>query len=185
MNRVFAVPEGAVSETEARAIERAPVGESDAAFTELFRVEFPKVFRTALDLVGEAEAARDITQEAFARLYQHWRKVSQYDRPGAWVRRVAIRLATRSLRSIFMQRRITELVGTAHVPKGADPDLSRAILALPAKQRAAVVLFYFEELPIVEISGILKSSEGAIKVHLHRARKRLGEILGEEVEDVT
>jgi RNA polymerase sigma-70 factor (ECF subfamily) len=183
MNRIFAVPEGAVSETEALATERAPA-ESDAAFTELFSIEFPKVFRTALDLVGEPEAARDVTQEAFARLYQHWRKVSQYDRPGAWVRRVAIRLATRSLRNIFMQRRTTELVGTAQGPEGADPDLTRAILALPAQQRAAVVLFYFEELPIIEISEILGSSEGAVKVLLHRGRKRLGEILGEEVEDV-
>jgi RNA polymerase sigma factor (sigma-70 family) len=183
MNRVFAVPEGAVSETEALAMERAPA-ESDAAFAELFRIEFPRVFRTALDLVGEREAARDVTQEAFARLYQHWRKVSQYDRPGAWVRRVAIRLATSSLRSLFRQRQTSELMGTPQVSEGADSDLKRAILALPPLQRAVVVLFYFEDLPIIEISEILKVSEGAVKVRLHRGRKRLGEILGEEVEDV-
>jgi RNA polymerase sigma-70 factor, ECF subfamily len=52
-------------------------------------------------------------------------------------------------------------------------------------QRAAVVLFYFEDLPLSEIASILRCSEATVRVHLHRARKRLAELLGEEViEDV-
>ncbi len=53
-------------------------------------------------------------------------------------------------------------------------------------QRAAIVLFYFEDLPVAEIAHILDCAEPTARVHLHRARKRLAEVLGEEVsEDVS
>ena len=52
---------------------------------------------------------------------------------------------------------------------------------LPAMQRAAVVLFYFEDRPVAEIADILGISDGSVKVHLHRARQRLMVLLGEEV----
>ena len=51
------------------------------------------------------------------------------------------------------------------------------------KQRACVLLFYFEDRPIAEVVEILGISDGAVKVHLHRARKRLSELLREEVDE--
>jgi RNA polymerase sigma factor (sigma-70 family) len=61
----------------------------------------------------------------------------------------------------------------------------RAVRQLPGMQRAAVVLCYFEDLPLSEIADILRCSDATVRVHLHRARKRLAELLGEEViEDV-
>jgi RNA polymerase sigma-70 factor (ECF subfamily) len=52
-------------------------------------------------------------------------------------------------------------------------------------QRAAIVLFYFEDRPVSEIAEILDCAPSTAKVHLHRARKTLAERLGEVMADVT
>src|SRR6266536_1356331 len=67
--------------------------DSDAEYEYLFREEFPAVMRSVFLICHDANRSQDITQDAFVQLLRHWKKVSRYDRPGAWVRRVAIRLA--------------------------------------------------------------------------------------------
>ena len=57
--------------------------------------------------------------------------------------------------------------------------------SLPLRQRAAVVLYYFEDLPVVDVARTLGVEfESAVKVSLHRARRALAVVLGEEVSDV-
>ena len=65
----------------------------DPEYEWLFDAEFQHVVRAVFLIVHDAELAEDLTQEAFIRLLQQWRRVSRYDRPGAWVRRVALNLA--------------------------------------------------------------------------------------------
>src|SRR4051812_37803321 len=65
----------------------------DAVFAWFFQAEYPSVVRTVALLLQDSGAAEDIAQEAFVRLHLHWSKVSGYDRPDAWVRRVALNLA--------------------------------------------------------------------------------------------
>jgi RNA polymerase sigma factor (sigma-70 family) len=62
-----------------------------------------------------------------------------------------------------------------------DMDVMNAIRTLPPKQRAAVVLFYFEDLPLADVADVMECAAATARVHLHRARARLGELLGEEV----
>ena len=64
-----------------------------------------------------------------------------------------------------------------------DVDLLNAIKQLPTRQRAAVALFYFEDRPLTEVAHILDCSHAAAKVYVFNARKRLAELLGEEVSD--
>jgi RNA polymerase sigma-70 factor (ECF subfamily) len=155
-------------------------------FSAFYRAEFRPVARTVYLIVHDAQRAEDLTQEAFLKLLQHWKKVSRYERPGAWVRRVAIRLATKQARRERL-RGLLEREGPA--PSGASPadvDLMRAVARLPPNQRAAVVLFYFEDRPIAEIVDLMSCSPSAAKVWLHRARQTLAELLTEEVpEDVS
>jgi RNA polymerase sigma-70 factor (sigma-E family) len=164
-------------------LAEAAIGtETDSGFAWLFRDEYPAIVRTAYLMLGDREAAEDVAQEAFVRLYSYWRRVSRYDRPGAWVRRVAIRLAGRA------RRRAAELpllpeAGTV-IDSPGDPDLQRALLALPAKQRAAIVLHYLEDLPVAEVASLMGCAVSTAKVHLHRARGRLAALLGEETTDV-
>jgi RNA polymerase sigma-70 factor (sigma-E family) len=164
--------------------EMARIGEDAGSdFSWMFREEYPAVVRTAYLILGDRAAAEDVAQEAFIRLYARWAKISKYERPGAWVRRVAIRLAGRARRA----RRITFALSENHVAGQVvppDPDLQRALLALPPSQRAAVVLHYLEGRPVAEVGSILGCATATAKVHLHRARKRLGALLGEETADV-
>jgi RNA polymerase sigma-70 factor (ECF subfamily) len=154
-------------------------------FSTFYRVEFVAVARTVHLIVGDRQRAEDITQDAFLALLRHWDKVHRYERPGAWVRRVAIRLATKQVRRerlrVGLERDTDARPATGPAP--VDVDLMRAIRTLPGQQRAAVVLHYFEDRPIADIVDILDFSESAAKVWLHRARRRLAELLAEEVTE--
>jgi len=162
------------------------VTSTDAEYDLLFSVEFPAVMRTVYLMLHDLEWAEDVTQDAFVQLLRHWKKVARYDRPGAWVRRVAIRLAVEALRRERLRSLLEREAEPAIWPQPADVDVIRAIRELPGMQRAAIVLFYFEDRPLAEISDILGCAEPTARVHLHRARKRLADLLGEEVsEDVS
>ena len=65
-------------------------------YAAFYRAEFPHVVRTSYLIVHDRHRAEEIAQEAFIQLFTHWAKVSRYEQPGAWVRRVAIRIASRS-----------------------------------------------------------------------------------------
>jgi RNA polymerase sigma-70 factor (ECF subfamily) len=152
-------------------------------FSSFFRVHYPSVVRTAYLILGDRGRAEEVAQEAFTQLLVHWRKVSRYERPESWVRRVAIRQAVRTARRDRAREVLhaqTE-IGTADRP--AEGDLAAAILRLPVRQRTCVLLFYYEDRPITEVAEVLEISTGAVKVHLHRARKALARLL--EMEDAT
>jgi DNA-directed RNA polymerase specialized sigma24 family protein len=96
---------------------------------------------------------------------------------------VAIRLAGRARRAQRITLALTEDRSVGQILP-SDPDLQRALLALPPNQRAAVVLHYLEGRPVAEVAEILGCATPTARVHLHRARKRLGTLLGEEAADV-
>lgn len=166
------------------------VSERDEGFTTFFRSEYPSLVRTLFLVVHDRELARDIAQDAFIQLFARWRRISHYDRPEAWVRRVGIRMAVRARARERVRPSLERELDFATLPRPVDIDLVRAIGRLPASQRAAVALFYLEDRSVSEVAEVLACSEVTAKVHLHRARKRLAELLGEkelvqESEDVT
>jgi RNA polymerase sigma-70 factor (sigma-E family) len=168
-----------MSTSVAAATHEASVG-SDAEFAAFFQAEYPALIRSMYLIVRDREQARDIAQDAFVQLFSRWRRISRYERPDAWVRRVAIRMAVRASRRERLRHRL-EHEFEATPPSGPlDLDVLRAVAKLPAAQRAAVVLFYFEDRPVAEIAEILACSEVTAKVHLHRARKRLAALLSDE-----
>lgn len=161
--------------------ERVTDGEIE--FSVFFRAEFGAVLRTVSLMLRDDARAEEVTQDAFIQLLKNWPKVSRYDRPQAWVRRVAIRLAMRVIR----RDRLWAVARFKLAPAGASPgpslDVADAIGRLSSSQRAAIVLHYYEDRPVVEIAAILGCAEPTARVHLHRARQRLRELLG-EVDDV-
>jgi RNA polymerase sigma-70 factor (ECF subfamily) len=157
------------------------VNEAHLEYSWFFRAEFPGVLRTVFLILHDRGRSEDVTQEAFIQLLAQWKKVSRYDRPDAWVRRVAIRQAVRMMKRDRMRTELERIEASALEPDLPDVDLARAVQALPAMQRVAVVLFYFEDRPIADIADILDISDGSVKVHLHRARQRLAAILEGEV----
>ncbi len=156
------------------------VSDGDEGFTSFFRSEYPALVRTLFLVVHDLELARDLAQDAFVQLYARWRRISHYDRPDAWVRRVGIRMAVRVSRRERIRPRLELELDLATMPKPVDVDVVRAIARLSGSQRAAVALFYLEDRPVSEVAEVLACSEITAKVHLHRARKRLVKLLGEQ-----
>jgi RNA polymerase sigma-70 factor (ECF subfamily) len=158
--------------------------DAEAEYAWLFATDFRPVARTVYLIVDDRGLAEDITQDAFVELLRRWGRISRYDRPGAWVRRIAIRMAIRHARR---ERKRPMLEGAAEGPAPAAPadvDLLRAIATLPPMQRAAVVLFYFEDRPVAEVAHILGCADPTVRVHLYRARNRLAELLDEQQEEM-
>ncbi|MGI8434261.1 MAG: RNA polymerase sigma factor [Nocardioidaceae bacterium] len=151
-------------------------------FEWLFATQYRSIVWSANVILHDYSKAEEIAQDAFVSLLENWKKVAQYDRPGAWVRRVAIRLATRAAKREAQGAQLAAAWPTVADVQPVDLDLMAAIRQLPPRQRAVIALFYIEDLPVSEVADILSCGTATVSVHLHRARKRLTELLGEEVE---
>jgi RNA polymerase sigma-70 factor, ECF subfamily len=142
---------------------------------------------------GEAEEA---VQEAFARLWSRWPRISAYQNPEAWVRRVALNIAMKRWRRA---RRGDQLVQDAHPTRRISNeaatnaerlDLISALRRLPASHREALLLHYVLGLSVQEVADEMSTRlvpirPGTVKSWLHRGRAELGHALStEETEDV-
>jgi RNA polymerase sigma factor (sigma-70 family) len=163
-----------------------PTGGGEMDFRDLYMATFPRLVRTVWFVVYDYEQAQEIAQDAFIDLHRQWRKIRSYDRPDLWVRRVALRKAWREAGRRVRRLRAEE----SHAPPEAvddpsmpDPELRAAVLALPPMQRAVVVLFYLEDRPMEDVAYVLGCSPSTGFVHLHRARRRLAELLEESFTD--
>ena len=152
-------------------------------FEEFFRGQHPRLVAIALALVGDVETARDAAQEALLRAYRDWHRVARLEMPSAWVRRVVVNLAIDGRRRRRRDERVTSRLAGG-VPGPAElPERSAtwdAVRALPARQRAAVVLRYVDDLSVAEIARVLDVTEGTIKASLHAARATLQQQLEED-----
>lgn len=126
---------------------------------------------------GDPGLAEDSVQEAFARLCIHWKRVSNYDDPATWVRRVALNLAMDHRRLLARRARLLIRLGrqpeVTPPPIEGDPRLWTAVRELPAQQRTALALYYLADLKVAEVAASMKVSEGTVKRYLDRARESL------------
>ena len=154
------------------------------SFAWFFTAEYPQVVRLLTVVLHDRAAAEDLTQDAFVRLHHHWDKVSRYESPEAWVRRVALNRAF-SWRRREGRRRNLELAADPRpeaLPESSSDreDVLRAVRALPQRDRALVALYHLEDRPLAEVAEVLGLRPGAAKVALHRARRRLADLLADQ-----
>jgi RNA polymerase sigma-70 factor (sigma-E family) len=152
-------------------------------FTTLYVGHYEQLLRMAVLLVGDMAAAEDVVQEAFIRVHRalDCRPVHS---PLAYLRQTVVNLARSELR-----RRLIRL---RHAPRPAPPAASaeegacasisrqeviRALRRIPARQREAVVLRYWADLPEAEIADLMGVSTGAVKSYISRAIGKLGPLL--------
>lgn len=166
------------------------VGDGDARsrrarpeFDVIFDANYQRLVRALTLVAGDAETAADAVQEAFVKAHLRWRRISRYDDPVGWVRRVAInQLRDDHRRRGRKQRALTRLASretTVSMPPELD-EFDRLLAELPRQQRATTALFYVDGLSIAEIAVALDIAEGSVKSHLHDARKRLRPVLERE-----
>ncbi|HEY7283219.1 MAG TPA: RNA polymerase sigma factor [Actinomycetota bacterium] len=156
------------------------------AFEELVEITHRRVYSLAFRLTGDRTEAEDVSQEAYLRMFRGlagFREEAQFE---TWMHRIVTNCA------ISMRKRrgrfgdlLAEEPEDVPVPDSTAPalverdSLSRALALLPEGQRIAVLLKDVYGLSCKEIGEELGVGEGAVKVRLHRARKRLRELLDE------
>jgi len=146
---------------------------------------WPGLVRLAFGLTGDSWMAEDIAQTALARAYVSWRRVSRADDPDAYLRRILVNASNRR----FRRRRVIEQPGDppeVAVEGPADLVGERAALLaalrqLPPRQRAVIVLRYWDDLSDVQIAAALGCSPGTVRSQLSRglATLRANPVFGE------
>lgn len=150
-----------------------------ADFAEFYRAEFPQVYRAVYLVTSDPQAASDVAQEAFARAFARWRRLSREEWAGGWVMTTALNLTKRRAREAPGEP-AGAAVQTAG-PKSDRVDVVRALRLLPFRQRQALVLHYVGDLPPHAVAAAMGVSEGTVKAHLAQGRAALRKTL--EVRD--
>ena len=152
------------------------MSDRDEEFREFMRDRASLLHQSAYLLCGDWHLAHDLVQDTLVKAYQHWPRVRQADRPDAYVRRILLNEA----RSRWRRRERT--VPVSRFPEGREPvapdasdeiarraGLLQALLVLPLRQRATVILRYLEGMSERETAAVLGCSEGTVKSQSSRA----------------
>jgi len=143
-----------------------------ANFGDFYAGHYSDLVRLAALLSGSADAAPDLVQDCFVRLHGHWTAVHD---PLPYVRRSVVHTCASHHRSIARGRRLpTPEVQDSEL--GAD-ELEDALAKLPARQRAAVVLRYYGDLPDADIARVLRCRPGTVRSLIHRALADLRKVI--------
>jgi RNA polymerase sigma-70 factor (ECF subfamily) len=170
-------------------MEKARVEGPD--FRKLYNTAFPILFRVAYRIAGSQEAAEDLCQEAFFRLYEKNMVFPNPEEAKYWLIRVvknaALNYAKRKDRERkAYQRAFREDVRTIEngegnlIKKETRKEIQEALNKLPGNLRIVLILKEYGEMNYKEIGRALGISEGNVKVRVFRARERLALILGTE-----
>ena len=158
--------------------------DEEERFADFVRAHSATLFRTAYLMTGDYQRAEDVVQESLVRIYQRWTRVDQMAAPVAYARKVVVNRAASWWRKKSSRETPSPLyaepVWGGHLDEVAEHQrVGQAVLALPGRQRAVMVLRYYEDMSEAQIAETLGMAPGTVKSHSHAAIRRLNEILGE------
>jgi RNA polymerase sigma-70 factor, ECF subfamily len=163
----------------------ADTGTIDVQFRDFVAARSAALLRTAYLLAGDWATAEDLLQTALTKTYVAWRRLGEIEAAEPYARRVLINTATS-----WWRRRWHGERPTAVLPERACPDrvderaerdaLWRHVQALPTRQRAVLVLRFYEDLPEMETARLLGVSVGTVKSQCSRALAALRRKLADE-----
>jgi RNA polymerase sigma-70 factor (sigma-E family) len=165
--------------------ERAVTGTEGGRLAELYEVHAPDAARLAYLLTGDRALAEDLVHEAFVRMFGRFRDLRNPDAFGAYLRTTVVNLARSHFRRRRVERTYLERQGRGPEPPPPDVDgreeLWQALRRLRPRQRAAIVLRYYEDLTEAETAEILGCAVGTVKSLVSRGIDHLrGELQGSE-----
>lgn len=162
-------------------------GPTEEEFVELVHTAWPALYRTAVLLVREHALAEDLVQTALARTYGQWHRIRDVGAAQAYARRALVNTATSTFRrrAFRAERPTGELPERATAGSGTGPedriDVLAALARLTPKQRAVVVLRFYDDLSVQDTADALGVSTGTVKSQTSAALARLRALLGDEV----
>ncbi|MEZ0578696.1 SigE family RNA polymerase sigma factor [Nocardioides sp. MH1] len=161
---------------------------TDEEFAELVHACWANLYRTAYLMLGDRADAEDLVQTALAKTYANWRRVQNVDAAPGYARTTLVNTAASWFRKKGWrnERPTEELPEPAHGPgHETDPSDRRSVIdalaTLPPRQRAVVVLRYYEDLSVAQVAHALGITEGTVKSQTSEALSKLRVLLGDSV----
>ncbi len=158
-------------------IRKAILGDSDA-FEQLLMIHSDRLYRTAYLYVGNRDDALDVIQETAYKAFSSIKQLRSEEFFLTWITRILIHCAYDIQRK---RKNVVALPEQSTLPRerlDEKMDLAEAIGKLPEKHRTSIILFYYYDMSLIEISKTLKTPENTIKTYLSRGKKRLRKLLG-------
>jgi RNA polymerase sigma-70 factor (sigma-E family) len=153
-----------------------PTSDLEATFSDYVSARRASLVRTAYLLCGDTHLAEDLVQSALVKAVGHWKRIG--DNPEPWLRKVMVHEHISRWRKHRGRERLTDVVPDEPAGEAtADLDLATALRTLAPKQRAVIVLRYYEDLTEAETARILRVSIGTVKSQHHDALKRLRQVV--------
>jgi RNA polymerase sigma-70 factor (sigma-E family) len=151
-----------------------PTGVVDSSFASCYQDLHPEMVRLAALLTGSRETAQDLVQDAFVRLHGAWSRVRE---PRPYLRRAVVNACHSHHRRRRVERRHAAQAEPV-APALAEPDeLADALAALPHRQRAAIVLRFYADLPDADIAAALGCRPGTVASLIHRGLEQLRRVI--------
>ncbi|MGP3962220.1 SigE family RNA polymerase sigma factor [Nonomuraea sp. 3N208] len=155
----------------------------DAEFVEFVRHRGDHHLRTAVLLTGDWHLAEDLVQSCLGKLYRVWHRLDTSSDPDAYLRRILVN----TYRSWWRARWRRE-IPRAELPDPPGPgdvgdagavaeDVRNALAKLPVRQRTALVLRFFVDLPEAEVAELMGCSVGTVKTHTHRGLQAMRRLI--------
>ncbi|HEX8803805.1 MAG TPA: SigE family RNA polymerase sigma factor [Acidimicrobiales bacterium] len=157
----------------------------------LHREHYRSLVRLAAIVLGDAGLGEQVVQDAFVRLQLRWGALRDLEKAPAYLRSAVLngarsQLRRQKVRDRFASRRTVEpTVPTPEAAALAGDDHARVVAALrrlPARQREALTLRYYLDLPVADVADAMGVSTGSVKTHVHRGLAALAQDMGEPVE---
>ena len=172
---------------EAYLVASARLGDA-RALSELVALRGPRMFAHARRQSDDAEAARDIVQEAWVQILRGLRRLQDDHAFLPWALRIVTRIAARDVRGKVARRRLAEglaaepVVPVSPVEPAETAVLHAALARLPREQSSVLALFYLEDMGVAEVAIALDIAPGTVKTRLMHGRAKLRAILEGECD---
>lgn len=139
---------------------------------------WPRLAASLAFYCHDRAVGEELAQEALTRAWARWNHVAAMESPEAWVYRVALNLARSQFRRSRAERRALQRSTVAHIAPSDAADaiaVRQAVAELPERQRAALILRYFADLPVASVAEILDCAQGTVKSLTSQGIDRLRE----------
>lgn len=143
----------------------------EKAFAEFFRESWAPCVRAVAASTGDMQSAEEHVEEAFARAWASWRKVSRHPAPRAWVVHTALNARTSRWRRRGRELPLAhhDVAAPGRPPDGIDARMLAALRRLPTRQREVIVLRVVLDLDVKTTARQLEMAPGTVRAHLSRA----------------
>ena len=154
-------------------VSEATPAQPELSFIELYHECFSPMVRLAFALTGSSDLAEDLVQDVFVRVHAKWSRVQE---PRAYLKRAVVNVCRSAQRRQARERRSTLEVVESSVELDAD-ELFDALERLPYRQRAAIVLRFYDGLPDAEVAAALGCRLGTVASLVHRGLAELRKVI--------